>query len=61
MNVGKKPHASRVLKGTMYPAQTQLDTRVRELIEEIAEVKLYLDALEEHGDCVDAEPPQLSC
>jgi hypothetical protein len=45
----------------MYPAQTQLDTRVRELIEEIAEVKLYLDALEEHGDCLDAEPPQLSC
>lgn len=45
----------------MYPAQTQLDTRVRELIEEIAEVKLYLDALDEHGDCLDREVPQLSC
>ena len=45
----------------MYPAQQQLDTRVRELIEEIAEVKLYLEALEEHGECVDAEPPPLSC
>jgi len=45
----------------MYPAQKQLDTRVRELIEEIAEVTRYLDALEEHGECVDAEPPQLTC
>ena len=45
----------------MYPAQKQLDTRVRELIEEIAEVKLYLDTLEEHGDSVDVEPPQLTC
>ena len=45
----------------MYPAQKQLDTRVRELIEEIAEVKLYLDALDEHGDCLDREAPQLSC
>ena len=44
----------------MYPAQKQLDTRVRELIEEIAEVKLYLDAVEEHGD-FEHEPPQLSC
>ena len=31
------------------------------LIEEIAEVKLYLDTLEERGDCADVEPPQLSC
>jgi hypothetical protein len=45
----------------MYPSQKQLDTRVRELIEEIAEVKLYLDALDEHDDRRDAEPPQLSC
>jgi len=45
----------------MYPAQKQLDTRVRELIEEIAEVKLYLDALDEHDDCSDREAPQLSC
>jgi hypothetical protein len=47
----------------MYPAQKQLDTRVRELIEEIAEVKLYLDSLDEPDDCADAEspPPLLSC
>ncbi len=45
----------------MYPAPKQLDTRVRELIEEIAEVKLYLDALDEHDDCPDREAPQLSC
>ncbi len=45
----------------MYPAQKQLDTRVRELIEEINEVKLYLEALEEHDVSSDAEPPQLSC
>jgi hypothetical protein len=45
----------------MYPAQKQLDTRVRELIEEIAEVKLYLDSLEERDGCPEAEPPQLSC
>ena len=45
----------------MYPAQKQLDTRVRELIEEIAEVKLYLDALEEHDVSSELEPPQLSC
>jgi hypothetical protein len=44
----------------MYPAQKQLDTRVRELMEEIAEVKLYLDAVEEHRDS-EQEPPQLSC
>jgi hypothetical protein len=40
----------------MYPAQKQFDTRDRELLEEIAEVKLYLDALDEHDDCSDAEP-----
>jgi hypothetical protein len=40
----------------MYPAQKQFDTRVRELIEEIAEVKLYLDALDEQDDCPDAQP-----
>ena len=45
----------------MYPAQKQLDTRVRELIEEIAEVKLYLDSVDEHGDHSEPEPPQLSC
>ena len=45
----------------MYPAQKQLDTRVRELIEEIAEVKLYLDAVEEHDVDPEQEPPQLSC
>ncbi len=45
----------------MYPAQKQLDSRVRELIEEIAEVKLYRDAHEEHDDCPNAEAPQLSC
>lgn len=45
----------------MYPAQKQLDTRVRELIEEIAEVKLHLDALEDHDARPDTEPPQLSC
>ncbi len=43
----------------MYPAQKQLDTRVRELVEEIAEVKQYLDALDEHDD--DREAPQLTC
>ena len=45
----------------MYPAQKQLDTRVRELIEEITEVKVYLDALEDHDAGPDGEPPQLSC
>lgn len=45
----------------MYPAQKQLDTRVRELLEEIAEVKLYLDSLEDHDARADAEPPPLSC
>ena len=45
----------------MYPAQKQLDTRVRELIEEIDEVKLYLEALEEHDVSSEPEPPQLSC
>ncbi len=45
----------------MYPAPTQLDTRARELIEEINEIALYLDALEEHDVSPDAEPPQLSC
>ena len=45
----------------MYPAQKQLDTKVRELIEEIAEVKLYLDALEDPDARTDREPPQLSC
>ena len=45
----------------MYPAQKQLDTRVRELIEEIAEVQLYLDSLEERDGCSEQEPPQLSC
>ena len=45
----------------MYPAQKQLDTRVRELIEEIDEIKLYLDDLEEHDGRSELEPPQLSC
>ena len=45
----------------MYPAQKQLDTRVRELIEEIAEVKLYLDSVEERDGHSEPEPPQLSC
>jgi hypothetical protein len=31
----------------MYPATTQFDTRVRELVEEIAEIKAYLDGLNE--------------
>ena len=45
----------------MDPAQKHLDTRLRELIEEITEVKLYLDALEEHDGCSETEPPHLSC
>ena len=45
----------------MYPAPKQLDTRARELIEEIDEITLYLEALEEHDGRSDAEPPQLSC
>jgi hypothetical protein len=45
----------------MYPAPKQLDTRARELIEEIDEITLYLEALEEHDVGPDAEPPQLSC
>ena len=45
----------------MYPAQKQLDTRARELIEEINEITLYLDALEKNDVPPDAEPPQLSC
>ncbi len=45
----------------MYPAQKQLDTRVRELIEEVAEVKQYLDSLEERDGHSEQEPPKLSC
>lgn len=29
----------------MYPATTQFDTRLREIVEEIAELKAYLDDL----------------
>ena len=29
----------------MYPATTQFDTRIREIVEEIAEIKAYLDDL----------------
>jgi hypothetical protein len=44
----------------MYPAQKQFDTRVRELLEEIAEVKQHLDAHDEQDDRSDSEPkPQL--
>ena len=45
----------------MYPAQKQLDTRVRELIDEIAEVKQYLDSLEAQDGSPETEPPKLSC
>ena len=45
----------------MYPAQKQLDTRVRELIEEINEITVYLEALEERDISAEQEPPQLSC
>jgi hypothetical protein len=45
----------------MYPAQKQFDTRVRELIEEITKVKLYLDDLEKNNDQSEAEAPPLSC
>ena len=46
----------------MYPAQKQLDTRVRELIEEITEVKLYLDDRRTSTTTAPTrEPPQLSC
>jgi hypothetical protein len=45
----------------MYPAQKQFDTRVRELIEEVAEIELYLEALEERDGRPEQEPPQLSC
>jgi hypothetical protein len=31
----------------MYPATTQFDTRIRELVEEIAEIKATLDDLSE--------------
>ena len=36
----------------MYPTTTQFDTRLRELLEEIAQVKAYLDELSgrERGD-----------
>jgi hypothetical protein len=33
----------------MYPATIQFDTRVRELVEEIAEIKAYLDGLSEQN------------
>ena len=45
----------------MYPAQKQLDTRARELIEEINEITLYLEALDERDGSSEQEPPQLSC
>ena len=45
----------------MYPAQKQLDTRARELIEEINEIAQYLEALDEHDVGPEQEPPQLSC
>ena len=45
----------------MYPAPKQLDTRVRELIEEVAEIQLYLDSIEERDARPDTEPPQLNC
>jgi hypothetical protein len=45
----------------MYPGQKQLDTRARELIEEVAEIQLYLEALEERDGRLEQEPPQLSC
>ncbi len=45
---------------SMYPAPKQFDTRVRELVEEIAEVMLDLDALE-HDDGDDAEPRLPAC
>ena len=45
----------------MYPAPKQLDTRARELIDEINEITEYLEALEEHNVSPDPEPSQLSC
>ena len=45
----------------MYPAPKQLDTRARELIDEINEITVYLEALEEHDVSPDPEPPQLNC
>ena len=33
----------------MYPATTQFDTRIRELVEEIAEIKATLDDLSERA------------
>ena len=45
----------------MYPAQKQLDTRARELIEEINEIASYLEALEERDFSPEQEPPRLSC
>jgi hypothetical protein len=46
---------------TIYPALKQLDTRARELIEEINEIALYLEALDERDVSTEQEPPQLSC
>jgi hypothetical protein len=41
----------------MYPATIQFDTKVRELIEEIAEIKATLDDLSERSrSCDEGEP-----
>ncbi len=44
----------------MYPATTQLDTRIRELVEEIAEIKAMLDELECRSRGSDDGEPRLA-
>jgi hypothetical protein len=44
----------------MYPATTQFDTRIRELVEEIAELKATLDDLSERTRSCDEGEPRLA-
>jgi hypothetical protein len=44
----------------MYPATTQFDTRIRELVEEIAEIKATLDELSERTRSCDEGEPRLA-
>ena len=44
----------------MYPATTQFDTRIRELAEEIAEIKATLDDLSERTRSCDEREPRLA-
>ena len=44
----------------MYPATTQFDTRIREIVEEIAEIKATLDELSERTRSCDEGESRLA-